>query len=61
MLRMSKAEAITSATVKRKRKSLSTVKKLKRHQPEMDERPTYGSDMGKLCCKQPWVASMCYT
>ena len=37
MLRMSKAEAITSATVKRRRKSLSTAKKLKRHQQEMDE------------------------
>ena len=60
MLRMSKAEAITSATVKRRRKSLSTVKKLKRHQQEMDERPTYGADMGQLCCKQAWVASMCY-
>ena len=46
MLRMSKAEAITSATVKCRRKNLSTVKKLKRHQQEMDERPTYGADMG---------------
>ena len=52
--------AITSATVKCRQKSLSTVKKLKRHQQEMDERPTYGTDMGQLCCKQAWVASMCY-
>ena len=60
MLRMSKAEAITSATVKRRRKSLSTVKKLKRYQQEMDERPTNGANMGQLCCKQAWVGSMCY-
>ena len=46
MLRMSNAEAITSATVKRRRKSLSTAKKLKRHQQEMDEWPRYGADMG---------------
>ena len=46
MLRMSKAEAITSATVKRRRKSLSTDRKLKRHQQEMDEGPTYGAGMG---------------
>ena len=60
MLRMSKAEAITSTTVKRRPKSLSTVKKLKKYQQEMDERPTYGADMGQLGCKQAWVASMCY-
>ena len=36
MLRMSKAEVITSATVKHRRKSLSTAKKLKRHQQEMN-------------------------
>ena len=60
MLRMFKAEAITSATVKRRQRSLSTGRKLKRHQQEMDEWPTYGADMGQLCCKQAWVASMCY-
>ena len=45
MLRMSKAEAITSATVDVGRKNLSTTKKLKRHQQEMDEGPTYGAGM----------------
>ena len=52
MLRMFKAEAITSTTVKRRRKSLCTVQKLKSHQLEMDDWPTYGAYMGKLCCKQ---------
>ena len=60
MLRMSKAEAITSATVKRRQKRLSTAKKLKRHQQEMDEGPTNGAGMGQLGCKKAWVASLCY-
>ncbi|KAJ8377933.1 hypothetical protein AAFF_G00249960 [Aldrovandia affinis] len=45
LLRISKAEAITSSAVKRRRKSLSTAKKLKRHQQGLGEGLTYGAGM----------------
>ncbi|KAF3837906.1 hypothetical protein F7725_009674 [Dissostichus mawsoni] len=45
LLRISKAEAVTSASLKYRRKSLSTAKKVKRHQQEMQEGPTYGAGM----------------
>ena len=37
MLRISKAEAVTTASKKYRRKSLSTAKKVKRHQQELVE------------------------
>ena len=45
LLRVSKANAIQSATVKRKRKLVSTAKKVERHQQELSEGPTYGAGM----------------
>lgn len=45
LLRVSKANAVQSACAKRKRKVLSTAKKVKRHQQEMSEGPTYGAGM----------------
>ena len=45
LLRISKAEAVTSASLKYRSKSLSTAKKVKRHQQEMQEGPTYGAGM----------------
>lgn len=45
MLRVSKANAIQTESFKRKRKSVSSAKKIKRHQQELLEGPTYGAGM----------------
>lgn len=45
LLSISKAEAVTSASLKYRRKSLSTAKQVKIHQQEMQEGPTYGAGM----------------
>jgi hypothetical protein len=45
MLRIAKADTIQSESVKRRRKTLSTAKKVVRHQQERGEGPTYGAGM----------------
>ena len=45
MLRIAKADTIQSESVKRRRKTLSTAKKVARHQQERGEGPTYGAGM----------------
>ena len=45
MVRISKANSVHSASAKRKRKSVSTARKVKRHQQEIEEGPTYGAGM----------------
>ncbi|KAL2085777.1 hypothetical protein ACEWY4_019097 [Coilia grayii] len=45
VIRIAKANCVQSASAKRRRKSASTAKKVKRHQQEMEEGPTYGAGM----------------
>ena len=45
LLRVAKANAIQSTSTKRKRKLVSTAKKVKRHQQEMSDGATYGAGM----------------
>ena len=45
LLRVAKANAIQSTSAKRKRKLVTTAKKVKRHQQEMSEGTTYGTGM----------------
>lgn len=44
-VRVAKAEATLNASSKRKRKVVSSAKKIKRHQQELKEGPTYGAGM----------------
>lgn len=45
MVRLSKANIFQSTRVKRRRQSVSTAKKVKRHRQEIEEGPTYGAGM----------------
>lgn len=45
VLRIARASAVHTASAKRKRKSVSTAKKVRRHQQELEEGPTYGAGM----------------